>query len=123
MFEIQQSDGTPVGTILSVGFSGGPDGKAFPFPIHVMPMSVPQIVTAAGAPAVVHSNDFSPVTASKPAAAGELLSVFASGVGEIRRGSGSRRIPCAVDGYQVNFECLRMQQKDLPRSSSTRPGL
>lgn len=56
-------------------------GKAFSFYIHVIPMSVPQNVTSAGAPAVVHSSDYSLVTAAKPAAAGEILSLIATGLG------------------------------------------
>ena len=46
----------------------------------MIPMSVPQIVTTAGGPAVFHS-DFSPVTAAKPAKAGEVLIVEATGLG------------------------------------------
>jgi len=49
--------------------------------LHLIPMSVPQIVTTANGPAVTHSSDFSAVTASKPAAAGEILSLFATGLG------------------------------------------
>jgi uncharacterized protein (TIGR03437 family) len=48
--------------------------------VHLNPMSVPQIVTAASGPAVFHS-DFSPVTAAKPAKAGEVLIVEATGLG------------------------------------------
>ena len=131
MFEIK-SDGTPVGTIVSLGLSGGPappgtpsgergnwaivggtgaflgargqvggtggaaraasiaedpanrrsnGGGKYPFILHVIPMSVPRIATTATGPAVVHSSDFSLVTASKPAAAGEILSLFATGLG------------------------------------------
>ena len=43
-------------------------------------MFVPQIVTTASGPAVFHS-DFSPVTAAKPAKAGEVLIVQATGLG------------------------------------------
>jgi uncharacterized protein (TIGR03437 family) len=48
--------------------------------VHLIPMSVPQIVTTASGPAVFHS-DFSPVTAAKPAKAGEVLIVEATGLG------------------------------------------
>ena len=40
--------------------------------VHLIPMSVPQIVITASGPAVFHS-DFSPVTAAKPAKAGECV--------------------------------------------------
>ena len=96
-------------------------------------MSTPQVIVTSSGPAVTHSNDFSLVTASKPAAAGEILSVFMSGLGPVRaavdpgqpfpfsplaavnspveaRVNGesaevlaSVGFPGAVDGYQVNF--------------------
>ena len=47
---------------------------------HLIPMTVPQIVTTAGGPAVFHS-DFSGVTAAKPAKAGEVLILQATGLG------------------------------------------
>src|SRR5438132_14379105 len=43
-------------------------------------MTVPQIVTTAGGPAVFHA-DFSAVTAAKPTKAGEVLIVRATGLG------------------------------------------
>ena len=87
----------------------------------------------AGTAAVSHSSDFSLVTASKPATEGEVLSIFATGLGatfpavvsgqpfpsspltvvdslvEVRVNGrsaivlGAYGIPGAVDGYQVNF--------------------
>jgi hypothetical protein len=47
---------------------------------HVIPMSAPQITAAARGPAVFHE-DFSPVTAAKPARVGEVLIVQATGLG------------------------------------------
>ena len=95
-------------------------------------MTVPQIVTTANGPAITHSSDFSIVNASKPAAASEILSLFASGLGPLRgvmtgqpfpsnpvayvnspvevivNGNpaeviGAVGYPGSVDGYQVNF--------------------
>jgi uncharacterized protein (TIGR03437 family) len=101
--------------------------------LHLIPMSVPQIVTTANGPAVTHSSDFSPVTASKPAASGEILSLFATGLGPTVPGVDPGQplpsspqaavnspvevtvngkpaevlaavgYPGTVDGYQVNF--------------------
>jgi hypothetical protein len=101
--------------------------------LHLIPMSVPQVVTTANGPAITHSSDFSLVTTSKPAAAGEILSLFATGLGPIVPGVdpgqplpssplatvnspvevmvngksadilGAVGYPGAVDGYQVNF--------------------
>ena len=103
------------------------------FFLHVIPMTPPQIVTTAGGPAVTHSADFTLVTASKPAAAGEILSLFATALGptnpsvdpgqafpttplaavnspvdvtvngEPTEVLGAVGFPGAVDGYQVNF--------------------
>jgi uncharacterized protein (TIGR03437 family) len=105
----------------------------FRFTLHIIPMYVPQIVTTPNGPAVVHSNDFSLVTASKPAAAGEILSLFATGLGPVNPGVDPGQpfpssplaavnspvgvtvngkpaevlaavgYPGAVDGYQINF--------------------
>ena len=47
---------------------------------HLIPMSAPQIVTTVNGPAVFHL-DFSPVTAARPARAGEVLMVQATGLG------------------------------------------
>jgi uncharacterized protein (TIGR03437 family) len=101
--------------------------------LHLIPMAVPQIVTTAAGPAVTHSNDFSQVNASKPAAAGEILSLFATGLGPTAPGVDPGQplpsnplasvnspvevtvngkpaevlaavgYPGVVDGYQVNF--------------------
>jgi hypothetical protein len=49
--------------------------------LYLLPMVRPEVVTTATGPAVVHSSDFSPVTTAKPARSGEILSLFASGLG------------------------------------------
>jgi uncharacterized protein (TIGR03437 family) len=188
IFEILKSDGTPVGTIVGLGLSGGPappgvslfqtnnfaivggtgaflgargqfgveqtpqttparaasiaedpakrrinGGGRNSYVLTVIAMSTPQIVTTAGGPAVTHSSDFSLVSASKPAAAGETLSVFVIGLGPTNPGvdpgkpfpasplalvnspvavtvngksaevTAAVGFPGAVDGYQVNF--------------------
>ena len=103
------------------------------FVLFVVPLSRPEIAITARGPAVVHSNDFSLVSASKPATAGEILSLFATGLGPTRasldpgqafpssplavvnsplavslNGKSSEVLgavgyPGSVDGYQVNF--------------------
>ena len=100
---------------------------------HLIPLFRPEIVNTAGVPAVVPANDFALVTAANPARAGELLSVYAQGLGPTRPGvdpgqpfpasplqpvnspvevtvNGKPAVvtdavgfPGAVDGYQVNF--------------------
>jgi uncharacterized protein (TIGR03437 family) len=55
------------------------------FALLVIPMFQPQILTAAGL-VVFHSSDFSPVTAAKPAKAGEVLITMATGLGPTRPG-------------------------------------
>ena len=101
--------------------------------LHVIPMSHPDILSTPAGPAVTHSSDFSVVTASKPAARGEVLSLFATGLGPTRPGVdpgqvfpakplaivnspvdvtvngenaevlGAVGYPGSLDGYQVNF--------------------
>ena len=182
-FEILQSDGTPVGSIMGMGLAEGDPPPGQPstekanwaivggtgaflgargqvegtggtgraasmaedpanrrqnggnpnrYLVHIIPMTVPQIVTTANGPAITHSSDFSLVTASKPAAAGEILSLFATGLGPVRSAVSGQPLPSnpaatvnspvqvivngnpaqligavgypgAVDGYQVNF--------------------
>ena len=115
------------------------------FTLYVIPMSRPEIVMTAGGPAVTHSTDFSLVSASKPASAGEILSLFAAGLGPTRPGMlpdqpfpssplavvnspvemtvngknaevlGAVGYPGAVDRYQVNFRV----PPDTAKGSST----
>jgi len=61
-------------------------GGTIRFFLHVIPQTTPQIASTPGGPAVTHSGDFTPVTASKPAAAGEILSLFATGLGPTNPG-------------------------------------
>ena len=138
IFEILKSDGTPIGTLMALGFSGGTppgapaqvtgdwaivggtgaflgargqlgNGATIAAPraasmaedpanrringggrirwvLTVIPMFVPQILATPAGPAVTHANDFTLVSASKPAAAGELLSLFVSGLGPTQPG-------------------------------------
>jgi uncharacterized protein (TIGR03437 family) len=109
-------------------------GAAYSLNIHVIPMSLPQTVMTASGPAIVHSSDFTLVSPSKPAAAGEILSLIATGLGptvpEVDLGLPFPSNPLAnvnspltvtvngetaevlapvgypgsVDGYQVNFQ-------------------
>jgi uncharacterized protein (TIGR03437 family) len=190
-FEILKSDGTPIGTIVTNGYGGGPVPPGAPltatggnnfaitggtgaflgargqmevaanppgvanqraasitedpanrrlngggtqqYVLHLIPMSAPQILTTSSGLAVTHSSDFSLVTASKPAAASEVLSLFATGLGptvpavdpgqpfpsspltavnspvEVKVNGKAAEVlsavgfPGAVDGYQVNF--------------------
>jgi uncharacterized protein (TIGR03437 family) len=108
-------------------------GGRVKFVMQLIPISQLQIVTTAAGPAVTHSSDFTLVTATKPAAAGEILSLFATGLGptvprldpgqpfpaspparvnspvDVTVNGKSAEVigavgyPGAVDGYQVNF--------------------
>ncbi|HLJ13901.1 MAG TPA: hypothetical protein VKV15_05345 [Bryobacteraceae bacterium] len=51
------------------------------FVVYLIPLAWPQIVTIANGPAVVHSSDGSLVTAAKPAKSGEVLTLYATGLG------------------------------------------
>jgi len=184
VFELQQPDGTPIGSIMILGLSGGPAPPGQPstergnwaivggtgaflgargqaqgagntpriasmaedpgnrrvngggpsrYFLHIIPMTRPSILITRSGPAVVHSSDFTPVTPSHPANAGELLSLFATGLGPtlppvplgapfppapLARVSSPIVVtvngrpaeiiaavgfPGSVDGYQVNF--------------------
>jgi hypothetical protein len=111
--------------------------------LHVIPMFRPEVVITPNGPAITHSSDFSLVTSSKPAAAGEILSLFATGLGPTRPGVdpgqpfpsnplvavnspvevivngkaasvlSAAGFPGAVDGYQVNFQVPPDTQKGL----------
>ena len=100
---------------------------------YLIPMSLPEVTMLPSGPAITHSSDFSLVTASKPAAQGEILSLFARGLGPVIPGVDPGKpfpssplavvnspvevivngkaaevlsavgYPGAVDGYQVNF--------------------
>jgi len=56
------------------------------FYLHMLPLATPAIATTPRGRAVTHSNGFSLVTPSNPAAAGEILSLFASGLGPTKPG-------------------------------------
>ena len=53
--------------------------------IYLIPMERPEIVITSGGPAAFHA-DLSPVTAAKPAKAGEILITMATGLGPTRPG-------------------------------------
>jgi hypothetical protein len=101
--------------------------------MYLIPLTQPQVIATPGGPAIVHSVDNTLVTAAKPAQAGEILTLFASGLGATRPGvdpgqpfpSSPLQVvnspvqvlvngnpgdilyaggyPGAVDAYQVNF--------------------
>ena len=101
--------------------------------VHLIPMAYPEVAMLPAGPAITHASDFSQVTASKPATAGEILSLFARGLGPVTPGVDPGQpfpasplafvnspvevivngkaaevlsavgYPGAVDAYQVNF--------------------
>jgi hypothetical protein len=140
VFEIQNPDGTPIGTIMCSGWGGtapppgspssflaanmtitggtgaylgvrgqgaqagnyvGPriasvvedtaarrvnGGGRRRYDYYLLPLARPAIVNTGNGPAVVHASDFSPVTAANPARSGEILALFATGLGPTRPG-------------------------------------
>jgi hypothetical protein len=102
--------------------------------LYLIPLTPPQILITPNGPAIVHASDGTLVTTAKPAKAGEILSLFASGLGPTRPGvdpgqpfptaplqpvnspvqvlvngeagsvSYAGGYPSAVDGYQINFQ-------------------
>jgi hypothetical protein len=133
ILEIQQADGTAIGTLILDGLTGGPAPVGTPkagvtgnfaviggtgaflgargqtatimnthratstlenpinrrtFPsglwkvvVQLIPMTTPEVVLTTAGPAIVHSADNSPVTAAKPARTGEVLTLYALGLG------------------------------------------
>jgi hypothetical protein len=49
--------------------------------IHLLPASRPEILTVTGGPAIVHASNSQLVTAANPASAGEILTLYATGLG------------------------------------------
>ena len=108
-------------------------GGALHQSIYLLPMFTPEVITMTNGPAIVHASDSSLVTAAKPAKAGEVLTLYATGLGPTRpspepgqpfaasppaavsspvevlvNGASSQVLyaggyPGAVNGYQVNF--------------------
>jgi hypothetical protein len=108
-------------------------GGNWRFILSVIPWAVPEIIKTSTGPAVVHASDFTPVTAAKPASAGESLILYATGLGPTQPGidpgkpfsatpqqvvnspmqvmvnatpagvSYAGGFPDSVDGYHVNF--------------------
>src|SRR5262249_35122182 len=54
--------------------------------LYLIPLAQPQILTTPNGPAVVHANDSTPVTVAKPAKVGEILTLYASGLGPTKPG-------------------------------------
>jgi hypothetical protein len=101
--------------------------------LWIVPLVQPQVLMTGSAPAVLHASDGALVSASRPAAAGEVLTLYASGLGPTKPGvdpgqpftADPRQVanspvqvlvngnpgellyaggyPGAVDAYQVNF--------------------
>jgi len=59
-------------------------GGNMTFYIQLIPMTWPEVLVLPTGPAIFHGEDFSPVTAEKPARAGELLMMSVSGLGPVR---------------------------------------
>jgi hypothetical protein len=102
--------------------------------LYLICQSPPQVVMTANGPAVAHSKDFTLVSSTNPASAGEVLSLFATGLGPTRPSVDPGKTfptqplaavaapvsvtvngvpavvqaavgyPGATDGYQVNFQ-------------------
>ncbi|MEO5926776.1 MAG: hypothetical protein ABIR70_23385 [Bryobacteraceae bacterium] len=59
-------------------------GGTVRFVLQVLPAYSPSVVSTSAGPAVTHSKDFTLVTPDHPAAPGETLSIFVSGLGPTR---------------------------------------
>src|SRR5262249_12481962 len=52
----------------------------------LLPVSRPEVINTSKGPAIVHSSDYSTVSAANPAKAGETLVLYANGLGPTRPG-------------------------------------
>ena len=68
------------------------------FVLHLLPMFRPEVILTQGFPTVTHANGV--LTAAQPARAGELLSIFATGLGPTRPGVDPSQ-PFSADPPQV----------------------
>jgi uncharacterized protein (TIGR03437 family) len=113
--------------------------------LYLVPAFQPNIAVTVIGPAVVHSSDYTAVTLEKPARPGELLTLFATGLGPTRPGVAPGQpfpssplqpvnapvevvvngqaiaalyaggYPGSVDGYQVNFQMPDSLEPGLAR--------
>lgn len=67
---------------------------------QIVPAESPEILALPAGPAIVHSSDFTLVTPDKPAKAGEILTLYASGLGPTRPGVDPGK-PFPATGLQV----------------------
>src|SRR5216684_2552180 len=58
-------------------------GGGWRFVLNLIPMATPAVVITSNGPAVAHAKDFSQVTTENPAHPGEILALFASGLGPL----------------------------------------
>ena len=58
-------------------------GGGFRFVLNLVPIATPTVAVTPNGPAVVHSKDFALITAANPAHPGEILTLFASGLGPL----------------------------------------
>jgi hypothetical protein len=70
--------------------------------LYVISMSQPDIVTTGGRPALIHANDSTPVSISKPATEGEVLSLYATGLGPTRPSTGPAGVVNSPVEVKVN---------------------
>lgn len=108
-------------------------GDEWTLRMTIVPLHTPEVITTPNGPAVVHSSDFTPVTPSKPARPGEVVSLIARHLGPttstaepgqpfpeeplqpvnspleiLVNGTPAEVLaatgyPGSIDGYQVNF--------------------
>ncbi len=87
-------------SLASAGFPGAPTASIAEDPanrrnhpggtgrliLHLLPMASPAVLSTSAGPAIVHSSDFTLVSPSNPAKTGEILTLFATGLGPTKPG-------------------------------------
>jgi uncharacterized protein (TIGR03437 family) len=54
--------------------------------LQIIPMTTPEVAMTSAGPAIEHAADSTPISAAKPAKAGEMITIYAFGLGPTRAG-------------------------------------
>jgi uncharacterized protein (TIGR03437 family) len=83
------------------------NGGGWRFVLQLIPMATPAVVVTPNGPAVVHSKDFALVTVTNPAHPGEILTLFANGLGPLRPADDSNALRTANSPIEVTVNGVK----------------
>jgi uncharacterized protein (TIGR03437 family) len=82
------------------------NGGGWRFVLNLIPMAAPAVVITSNGPAIVHSRDFTLVSAANPAQPGEILTLFATGLGPLAPTDGKNPLRTANSPLEVTVNGL-----------------